>query len=107
MDVQKIKLTIAELRCELVGEILEVMKDRERIDFINENGETLAFVAVGFRNQEYNVFPAVDAIVKTKSGIVLQCNVCGEDYEIALVDVELSTDDLAEVACAMYKVLNA
>jgi hypothetical protein len=102
---QTIRLQVDEIRSELIGEIKEVMRDRERIDFVNEDGDIIADVAVGFRDPEYKTFPEVDAIVNTERGIVIQCNNCGEAYDIDLDDVELSTDDLAALVCGMYKIL--
>lgn len=107
-QAQTIRLQVNELHSELIGEIKEVMRDRERIDFVNEDGDVIADMAdlaIGFWDPEYKIFPNVDAVVNTARGIVIQCDRCGEPYDIDLDSVELSTSDLANLVCGIYKIL--
>lgn len=104
-QAQTIRLQVNELHSELIGEIKEVMRDRERIDFVNEDGDIIVDLAVGFWDPVYKIFPNVDAIVNTAKGIVIQCDRCGKPHDIDLDSVELSTSDLANLVCGIYKIL--
>ena len=73
-----------------------------------EDGEVIADMAdlaVGFWDPVYRIFPNVDAIVNTAKGIVIQCDRCGKPHDIDLDSVELSTSDLANLVCGIYKIL--